>query len=157
RVLEEGGLLFFPHLAFALGRTERGSLLSTRVSRKAKHVSFDMRSGVLRGSSLPPADEPALRQALELYARLTLALLRLLLPHYMRVLEQARTSFRPLEAASRPSSWRKDDRRLHLDAFPSGPVQGRRLLRVFSNINPEGRDRIWNIGQPFEAVARRYP
>ena len=33
-------------------------------------------------------------------------------------------------------SWRKDDSRLHVDAFPSRPNHGERILRVFSNVSP---------------------
>ena len=42
---------------------------------------------------------------------------------------------------------RKDDRRLHVDAFPSNPVQGRRILRVFANVDPAGGERVWNVGE----------
>jgi len=51
---------------------------------------------------------------------------------------------------------RADDRRLHVDAFPSRPNRGDRILRVFSNVNPHGEPRVWRIGEPFEAVAQRY-
>ena len=51
---------------------------------------------------------------------------------------RARASFRPAEIAGRQTSWRKDDTRLHIDSFPASPVQGRRILRVFSNVNPLG-------------------
>jgi len=30
------------------------------------------------------------------------------------------------------------------------------MLRVFCNISPEGRPRIWRVGEPFEPFARRY-
>src|SRR5262249_56248117 len=69
---------------------------------------------------------------------------------------RGRTSFRPVEIAGRPSSWRKDDTRLHIDAFPATPVQGRRILRVFANVNPDGRPRSWRIGDSFDAVARHF-
>ena len=35
-------------------------------------------------------------------------------------------------------------------------MQGRRILRVFTNVNPEGRPRSWRIGEPFEDVAQRF-
>jgi hypothetical protein len=50
-------------------------------------------------------------------------------------------------------SWRKDDSRLHVDAFPSRPTDGERILRVFANINPQ-LPRVWRVGEPFEAMAR---
>ena len=78
------------------------------------------------------------------------------LSHYRDRLEVGRTSFRPVEIEGRPTSWRKDDTRLHIDSFPATPVQGRRILRVFSNVNPAGRARVWRIGEEFEPLARRY-
>jgi hypothetical protein len=54
------------------------------------------------------------------------------------------------------SSHRKDDRRLHIDAFPSWPTQGWRILRVFSNVHPTGTARLWQVGEPFEAFVARF-
>jgi hypothetical protein len=67
--------------------------------------------------------------------------------------QQARTSFRPQPAVGRAVSWRKDDSRLHVDAFPSRPNQGARILRVFTNLNPV-EPRVWRVGESFETVAR---
>jgi hypothetical protein len=65
-------------------------------------------------------------------------------------------SFRPSVVETREQSWRADDRRLHVDAFPSRPNRGERLLRVFANVNPEGVPRVWRVGEPFETVAQRF-
>ena len=65
-------------------------------------------------------------------------LLRDLLPGYAPALERARTSFRPAEIAGRAYSPRHDDRLLHVDAFPSRPMGGRRILRLFCNIAADG-------------------
>jgi hypothetical protein len=65
-------------------------------------------------------------------------------------------SFRPSVVETREQSWRADDRRLHVDAFPSRPNRGERLLRVFTNVNPEGVPRVWRVGEPFETVAQRF-
>ena len=72
-----------------------------------------------------------------------------------RTCMRARTSYRPFGAAGRAVSWRKDDTRLHVDAFPSRPNRGERILRVFCNVNPNGEDRVWRVGETFEAMARR--
>jgi hypothetical protein len=53
-------------------------------------------------------------------------------------------------------SWRADDRRLHVDAFPSRPNHGERILRVFTNLNPHGDPRVWRVGESFEAIAQRF-
>ena len=71
-------------------------------------------------------------------------------------IQLGRTSFRPVEISGRPSSYRKDDTRLHVDAFPATPNQGRRILRVFTNINPEAQARHWRVGEPFSEVVARF-
>jgi hypothetical protein len=77
-------------------------------------------------------------------------------PEYASQITRGRTSFRPVEIAGRASSWRKDDTRLHIDAFPATPVQGRRILRVFANVNPHGRPRSWRVGDSFDEVGRHF-
>ena len=78
-------------------------------------------------------------------------------PYYAGALETGRTSFRPVEIEGRaPSSWRSDDTRLHTDAFPSTPTGGKRILRVFANVDPEGHPRLWRTGESFERVAAVY-
>ena len=49
-----------------------------------------------------------------------------------------------------------DDRLLHIDAFPSRPMRGRRILRFFANVAPNS-PRHWHVGQPFEDFARVRP
>ena len=51
---------------------------------------------------------------------------------------------------------RADDKRMHVDAFPTRPNYGERILRVFANINPGGVPRVWRIGADFESVARHF-
>jgi hypothetical protein len=84
------------------------------------------------------------------------ALVEGLFPAYRGHVRRARASFRPAEIAGRASSWRKDDTRLHVDAFPASPVRDQRILRLFTNVNPHGRARSWRIGDAFEVVARRF-
>ena len=79
-----------------------------------------------------------------------------LFPRYESSITQARTSFRPVEILGRATSWRKDDTRLHVDSSPSSPVQDKRILRIFCNVNPDGRGRYWRLGESFPSVAARY-
>ncbi|MDB5732896.1 MAG: hypothetical protein JWQ03_2791, partial [Variovorax sp.] len=83
-------------------------------------------------------------------------LIHSLLPRYTAALRMAPTSFRPVQVETRAQSWRADDKRLHIDAFPSRPNYGERILRVFTNVNPEGAPRVWRVGEPFEDIARRF-
>jgi hypothetical protein len=89
------------------------------------------------------------------YADATLGLLRRLLM-YGPALARGRTSLRPAAVEGRVTSWRRDDRLLHVDAFPSMPMQGRRILRIFCNVNPHGRPRTWRVGEPFPWVTTHF-
>lgn len=155
RALEEGSVLFLPLLRFSILDGE-DCLLSTSIAGKGKNVSLNPSSETLRGSSADAAKLRILRSVMKRFATSSSALLRNLLPRYEAGLQQARTSFRPVKIAGRPTSWRKDDMRLHVDSFPSSPTQGRRILRVFTNVNPHGQSRIWRLGGSFEGVACRY-
>ncbi len=44
---------------------------------------------------------------------------------------------------------------LHVDAFPSRPTNGARILRVFANINPS-EPRVWVTAAPFAQLLERY-
>ncbi|MDD1619454.1 MAG: Kdo hydroxylase family protein [Methylococcaceae bacterium] len=155
RALEEGNVLFFPQLNFSIEEVEC-HFLSPTIVGKSKNVSFDISTGKLRGSSVNETEIRLLQSMMQRFATCSNNLLFNLLPHYKAGLVTSRTSFRPVELAERQTSWRKDDTRLHVDSFPSMPVQDKRILRVFSNVNPQGKSRFWRLGESFESVASRY-
>ena len=161
-VLEGGGLVLFETLGFPLSPGEQAYADPAILAPRSKNVSLDPRTGALGGTVLEGAAREGLRVAVARYAAFADALVAGLLPGYARALERRRTSFRPGAVDERALSPRKDDKRLHLDAFPSSPVGGRRILRVFSNVDPEGRPRLWRLGdESLESHARtrltRYP
>jgi hypothetical protein len=155
-LLEKGAVLSFGQLAFTLLQAERRFLDEGFADGKAKNISLRWPKGELRGATGTSADLAELKIMLTRYAEFSEALALRLFPHYRGALHRGNTSFRPAEVAGRASSWRHDDTRLHVDAFPSNPMQGTRLLRVFCNINLQGEPRRWRVGEPFEAHARRY-
>ena len=155
-VVEAGQVLAFPRLAFALGDAERRFLDPRWADVKAKNVSVRWPSGELRGAIGAAADLQELRAMIVRFAERSEAFALRLFPHYRGHLRRGNTSFRPTDVAGRVRSWRQDDTRLHVDAFPSNPMQCTRLLRVFSNVNPDGMPRRWRVGEPFEAHAQRY-
>jgi hypothetical protein len=155
-VVESGHVLAFPHLAFALEPKELRFLDPRWTDGKAKNVSLRWPAGELRGAAGAATDLAALRRMIVRYAEQSEAFALRLFPHYRGELRRGNTSFRPVDVAGRERSWRQDDTRLHVDAFPSNPMQGTRLLRVFCNVNPSGEARRWRVGEPFEAHARRY-
>ncbi len=153
--LESGKLLFAEHLAFELLDTERRFLTPDCLDGKSKNISFRPGSGVLRGTRLPAHDRDELLAMVQRYSAQSSALLKALCPSYADHLTLGFTSFRPAEIAGRSASWRHDDTRLHVDAFPSRPLQGLRILRVFSNVSPRN-PRLWRVGEPFDQVAAKF-
>jgi len=152
--LESGSVLFFPKLSFGLSDAE-AALRNPRVIDKSKNVSYNPASDRLGGTVCTGGEAELLKGMISRYAAQTKRFLNALLPGYTQGLIQARTSFRPVEVAGRQSSWRKDDTRLHVDSFPTSPTQGKRIIRIFNNVNPE-HARVWRVGEPFEDLAKRF-
>jgi len=153
--LEAGQVLFAPDLHFELCESERRFLSPTCLDGKSKNVSFRPATGALGGSNCEGQDRAELLRLLRRYYSHARALVTSICPAYRDVLADGFTSFRPAEISGRASSWRKDDTRLHVDAFPSRPVHGNRILRVFTNVNPVA-PRMWRVGDAFEQVAARF-
>ncbi|MDI3260172.1 MAG: Kdo hydroxylase family protein [Sinobacteraceae bacterium] len=155
-LLESGKVLHLPRLAFELRPEERRFLDPRWSDPKAKNISYDPANGRLKGARGNAADLHELCALVERFHRQALGLIERLAPGYAAHLRGARASFRPQPVAGRVTSWRKDDTRLHVDAFPSRPNHGERILRVFANVNPHGVPRVWRVGEPFEDLARRF-
>lgn len=155
--LEQGKVLFFPALAFPLSAQQRSLLDPALVDPKRKNISYDASSQQIKGVANHDK-EPQIKALLADYYQSCRALIENVLPEYQSVLRKPVNSLRlhPVSEWTNNSSWRKDDTRLHVDAFPSRPSYGERILRIFTNINPHGEDRVWRIGEPFPQLAERY-
>ncbi|MBU6260172.1 MAG: Kdo hydroxylase family protein [Burkholderiales bacterium] len=153
--LESGRVVWMPALAFGFEPRE-SVLFDPALGAQAKNISLDPRRHLLRGTSADAAARELLQTMMQRYADAAGRIVQALLPRYGAGLHWGRTSFRPCEIEGRRTSWRKDDTRLHVDAFPSSPTGGRRILRVFSNVHPQDGTRRWRLGEPFEDVARRF-
>jgi hypothetical protein len=153
--LESGHVLFLPRLSFQATPDET-SLFTPGILAGSKNASFDPATGRLSGTTLGGAQADTLRGLVRRFSAVAANLVGTILPSYRGPLTRARASFRPAEIAGRVTSWRKDDTRLHVDSFPATPSGGRRILRLFTNVNPDQRPRTWRIGGEFEPVARRF-
>ena len=151
RALEAGAVLVLPHVNFALSDAERRFLSPQWSDGRSKNISLD--GTALAGARGAGADLAELAAMVARFAASAGELVTTLFPRYAPYVKRARTSFRVQPAVGRDVSWRKDDSRLHVDAFPSRPTRGARILRVFSNVNPS-EDRVWRVGEPFEAMAK---
>ena len=144
-VLETGGVVLLPDAPFAIA-PEEGELLDPSVLKPGvKNVSLNAQ-GRLGGVALQGEARDAMAAMVGRYAVFADTLLEAVAPSYGHSRERRRTSYRPGSVATRVLSARKDDRRLHVDAFASSPVAGRRILRVFTNVDPSGDVRTWRVG-----------
>ena len=153
--LEAGKVLYFPRLGFELAAAERAFLTPDIRDPKSRNISLNA-DGSLKGALGDAATQAALAAMVGRFRSQAKGLVDALLPRYTAALRLAPTSYRPSQVESRSQSWRADDRRLHVDAFPSRPNYGERILRVFTNVNPSDAPRVWRVGESFEAVARRF-
>ncbi|HEX2592188.1 MAG TPA: Kdo hydroxylase family protein [Rhizomicrobium sp.] len=153
--LENGEVLFLPNLAFALTGNEQPLLSPTLSDGKSKNISLSP-NGRLKNTSSSQAQHEMMQAMMQRFAQGAVHLIEDLFPQYATRLERARTSYRPVEIAGRKASVLHDDTRLHIDAFPTRPMKrGRRILRLFSNVNPNGQPRVWHVGEPFPDMAAK--
>ena len=153
--LEAGRVLFFPELRFELTPDEQKLLRPDVRDEKSRNISL-RHDGVLAGAAVQGEEKERLAALIGRFRTQACALIDAIAPAYKPSLRLAPTSYRPMQVESRVQSWRADDRRLHVDAFPSRPNRGERILRVFTNLNPNGEPRIWRVGEAFEEIARRF-
>jgi hypothetical protein len=153
--LEQGKVVYFPNMSFKMNGDEMGFLSPDKVDPKSKNISYDLRSDHLGGTLCEGDEALKLKGLIRRYALHCRQLMEQFFPRYVPHMTQARTSFRPVEVAGRVSSYRKDDTLLHVDSFPANPVKGRRIMRIFANVNPVGKPRVWRIGESFPTVVEK--
>ena len=152
--LERGSVLLLPRLPFATLPGESRFLSEASAAGDRKNVSLRAGERGRERAARPRISTPWTNDGryASAAARSSTASCRA-----TRRTAGGATSFRPCRTGARVS-WRHDDTRMHVDAFPSTPVGGRRILRVFTNVDPGARGpRTWNIGEPFAALRRAIP
>jgi hypothetical protein len=149
----ESGCVLLAGLPFSVSPDEAFLLSPAIMGSERKNISYNPPTGQLSNTALAGAQADCLKTMLRRFGDAAETLLRDLLPGYAADLQRARTSFRPAEIAGRDYSPRHDDRLLHVDAFPSRPMHGKRILRLFSNVAPDGD---WRVGEPFADFARKF-
>lgn len=157
--LEKGEVLYFPSLPFALTPEESELLDPALVSPKRKNIMYQADKNEVRGTAedISEAKKEAVKGLLKRYSEASYKLLTDLIPAYKDKLHSPMNTLRlnAIDEWSDSHSFRKDDRRLHVDAFPSRPLHGKRIIRIFNNINPSGVPRKWRVGEAFPDLAKR--
>ena len=154
---ERGQILFFRELPFYLPVEDQDFLREQEWTelRLHKNVSYRPSEDILRGVSGDPATVERLHSIMRNYSSQIIEFIGTFLAPYKSrwILDFA--SFRPLEEESRDLPLHKRNDLLHVDAFPSRPTRGGRILRVFTNLNVT-RPRVWNTTESFDALARQF-
>jgi 3-deoxy-D-manno-oct-2-ulosonic acid (Kdo) hydroxylase len=156
--LEQGNILFFARTPFEFPDEEREFLLGRRQTSAAIHKNIAYRPAEDRVTGLDKSDAKevnSLRAILRGYSQRAAEFLRNLLPPYAGNWKLDFASFRPIEERGRPARLRARNDLPHVDAFPTRPTNGDRILRLFTNINPE-QDRIWITSQTFDVLAPQF-
>ncbi|HXU99783.1 MAG TPA: Kdo hydroxylase family protein, partial [Caulobacteraceae bacterium] len=121
--LETEGLIILDTATFVLTAEEAGLLTHPLGDGRAKNISLAP-GDALRGTSAEGPEAARLTALLARFSAWARELVAERAPSYAGALEIGRTSFRPRDVEGDPVSPRKDDRRLHVDAFASQPTGG---------------------------------
>ncbi|MGH9406381.1 MAG: Kdo hydroxylase family protein [Terriglobia bacterium] len=157
RQLERGDILFFPSTPFALPEDDRNFLLGAKQTETSHHknISYKPRQDRINGLARGSADESRLRAVMRVYSQTVADFLQRFLVPYAGHWRLDFASFRPIEEEGRDLPQSKRNDLLHVDSFPTRPANGDRILRVFTNLNPE-QSRVWLTGDPFDVMVQNF-
>jgi len=156
--LEEGHILGFPGIPFDFPEGDRRFLLQQRQSdgRIHKNISYRPKQDVLRGSVTESREDTTrLHQIMRHYSEEVTSFLSKVLKPYAPHWSLDFASFRPEEEKGRDLPLHKRNDLMHVDAFPTRPTRGNRILRCFTNINP-AQPRVWLTTERFPKLAQQF-
>jgi hypothetical protein len=156
-LLEKGQILFFREPPFGFPAADQEFLLAQEWTdlRLHKNVSYRPSEDVLRGISGDSGTVERVHSIFRNYSAQVVKFLSEFLSPYAGRWALDFASFRPIEEERRGLPLHKRNDLLHVDAFPSRPTRGGRILRVFTNLNRE-KPRVWNTTEDFESLARAH-
>jgi hypothetical protein len=157
--LESSNILYFPRTPFAFPDDDLKFLLSLKQTDASFHKNIAYRpaedriTGLDKSAQGPEVDR--LRAIVAGYSRRSAEFLGRLLPPYAGKWKLDYASYRPLEEQGRPARLRARNDLPHVDAFPTRPTNGDRILRLFTNINPS-QNRVWITSQTFDVIGPQF-
>jgi hypothetical protein len=155
--LEWGELITFSPCPFALPEgDDRVFLFNQQLHSSKKNISYCPEADSVTGFAYQSDEqEDRLTSIMKNFARDAQAWLSTLLPGYARGWRLDRASYRPEEEATRKLRLTARNDLLHIDAFPSRPTQGYRILRLYVNIHLT-EPRVWATSDTFEKMLAQY-
>jgi hypothetical protein len=157
--LEAGNILFFPQTPFAFPDDDLKFLLSRKQTDASFHKNIAYRpaedriTGLDKSAAGPEVDR--LRTIVAGYSQRSAQFLAELLPPYAGKWKLDFASYRPVEEQGRAARLRARNDLPHVDAFPTRPTNGDRILRLFTNINP-AQNRVWITTQNFDLIGPQF-
>ena len=150
--LECGEILLVSDSSSLVCEADRNVLTQVSPSDVAhKNVSYDPATGRVRGLRGGHQSDD-IRAALQRYNEQVVKFCAGLLAPYGRSWRIDLSSFRSLDESGRILIGHQRNDLLHIDAFPSRPTNGARILRFFTNIHPS-RARVWITSETLETLA----
>ena len=156
--LEAGNILYFPRTPFDFPEDDVRFLLTRKQTDTAFHKNIAYRPAVDRLTGIEDSTGPdveRLRSIVSGYSQHSAKFLDQLLTPYTGKWKLDYASYRPLEERGRPARLRARNDLPHVDAFPTRPTNGDRILRLFTNLNPI-QNRVWITSQTFDVLAPRF-
>jgi hypothetical protein len=155
--LERGDLLYLPACPFPLPQgADRQFLFAQRQNRAHKNVSYNPLSDKLVGFwHQSPEDTEKLRFLLRTFGNEAARWLAQVLPAYAQAWQRDRVTLRPEEEATRRLRHSARNDLMHVDAFPTRPTGGARILRLFVNIHRDD-PRVWVTSESFAQLLVRF-
>jgi hypothetical protein len=155
--LEAGKVLCLERIPYLFPQADCDFLLLQRQSgsRLHKNVSYRPRQDLMRGAAGDREEQASLHDIMRRYSAEVTRFMGQLLQPYAAHWTLDYASYRPQEEEGRDLPVHKRNDLLHVDAFPTRPMHGRRILRCFTNINPAA-PRVWYTADEFSVLAREY-
>jgi hypothetical protein len=156
--LELGELIVFPLCPFDFSNQEERTFLCSQklASGTHKNISFDPKTSKLAGirhQSDTQADR--LVSLCKRFSESASEWFKQILPEYSKGIAFDRVSLRNEEEAIRPLRLSARNDLLHIDNFPTRPTFGKRILRLYVNINPT-EERVWTTSEGIASLLKRF-
>lgn len=156
--LERGNILFFPECPIPFPKKDLQFLLAQKQSGASNRKNIAYKPGINKITNaveMTPEQSKQLLEIMQKYSKRVVTFLTKLLPPYSEHWKLDYASYRPFQEKGRPLRTRARNDLLHVDSFPTRPLNGGRILRFFTNINPT-ESRNWTTSDPFEVLAPRF-
>ena len=158
RHLEKGDILLLDPSPFAPSTDDGAFLREQRQAASASHknIAYKPHLNKVTGVSTESSENAErTRRIIAEYSLGALGAMAALFPAYAKHWRVDYASFRPVEEQGRDLPIRHRNDLMHVDAFPTRPTNGDRILRLFTNVHPT-RDRVWGTADTFERIAEAH-